>query len=324
MMLAADVGHYVGDGHQPLHCTANYDGAQTNQSGVHSRYESDLVGQYQSSIVYSPSTATYVSDVSNYVFNFIYLSNKYVDSTLYGDRVATALDPAQGTTYLQKYWELCGNQIILMMKTASRATADLIYTAWVDAGSPAQITPVELTSFTSTSNSRNVTLNWSTATEINNKGFEVEKKLNNSWQSIGFIEGKGSTTEKHSYSYLDKNLSAGTYSYRIKQVDFNGQSTYSDVVNADVLNPNGYILSQNYPNPFNPSTTIHFNIAEKGNVSLKVYDIIGNEVAELVNSEKEAGNYDVSFDASKLSSGVYFYELRTAGFTQSKKMILMK
>jgi hypothetical protein len=264
MMLSADIGHYVGDGHQPLHCTENYDGAMTNQNGVHSRYETSLVGAYQTSIVYTPSTATYVSDVSSYTFNFIYLTNKYVDSTLYGDSVAHAFaGSTSGTVYLQKYWDLCGNQIIKLMQTASRSVADLIYTAWVDAGSPAQVTPVELTSFTSSSNGSNVILNWSTATEINNKGFEVEKKLNATWQSIGFIEGNGSTTEKHSYSFADKNLSAGTYSYRIKQLDFNGQSTYSDVVNADVMNPNGYVLSQNYPNPFNPSTTIHFNIAEK-------------------------------------------------------------
>ncbi|MDR3609030.1 MAG: T9SS type A sorting domain-containing protein [Ignavibacteriaceae bacterium] len=325
MMLAADIGHYVGDGHQPLHCTENYDGAMTNQSGVHSRYETTLVGQYQTSIVYAPSTATYVSDVSSYVFNFIYLTNKYVDSTLYGDSVAHAFaGSTSGTVYLQKYWDLCGNQIIQMMKTASRSVADLIYTAWIDAGSPAAQTPVELTAFTAASNDRNVTLSWSTATEINNKGFEVEKSVNNSWQSIGFIEGQGSTTERHSYSFVDKNLSAGTYSYRLKQIDFSGKITYSEIVKSDVLNPAGYVLSQNYPNPFNPSTTIHFNLAERGNVSLKVYDIIGNEVAELVNSEKEAGNYDVNFDASKLSSGVYFYELRSAGFTQSKKMMLMK
>ena len=90
-MLSADLGHYVGDGHQPLHCTENYDGDATNQSGVHSRYETDLVGAYQTSIIYTNDLATYISDVSTYAFNFIYLTNKYVDSTLYGDSVATAL-----------------------------------------------------------------------------------------------------------------------------------------------------------------------------------------------------------------------------------------
>jgi hypothetical protein len=137
MLFAADLGHYVGDGHQPLHITQNYDGAMTNQNGVHSRYETTLVGQYQSSIVYNNVTASYVPNISKYVFDFIYLDNKYVDSVLYGDSVAHAFaGKTTGTVYLQKYWDICGNQTILLMKNASKSVADLIYTAWVDAGSP--------------------------------------------------------------------------------------------------------------------------------------------------------------------------------------------
>jgi hypothetical protein len=137
MLFSADLGHYVGDGHQPLHCTENYNGALTNQSGVHSRYETTLVGQFQGSIVYTNDQASYVNNISNYVFDFIYLSNKYVDSILYGDKTATTFaGKNSGNTYLTKYWELCGNQTILLMKTASKSVADLIYTAWVDAGSP--------------------------------------------------------------------------------------------------------------------------------------------------------------------------------------------
>jgi hypothetical protein len=137
MLFSADLGHYVGDGHQPLHVTKNYNGQLTNQTGVHSRYETTLVGTYQSSIVYTNTKATYVSNISNYVFDFIYVSNKYVDSVLNGDRVATAYaGKNNGTTYLTKYWSICGNQTILLMQNASKAVADLIYTAWVDAGSP--------------------------------------------------------------------------------------------------------------------------------------------------------------------------------------------
>ena len=137
MLFSADLGHYVGDGHQPLHITQNYDGKLTNQSGVHSRYETNLVGQYQSSITYTNSKASYFQNISSYVFDFIYLGNKYVDSVLYGDSVAHAVTGSTSSTaYLAKYWELCGNQTILLMKNASKSVADLIYTAWVDAGSP--------------------------------------------------------------------------------------------------------------------------------------------------------------------------------------------
>jgi hypothetical protein len=137
MMLSADLGHYVGDGHQPLHITQNYDGVMTNQKGVHSRYETTLLGAYQSSIVYTNLKASYVQNISSYVFDFIYLGNKYVDSILSGDKVATAFAGTNsGSVYLQKYWDLCGNQTILLIKNASKSVADLIYTAWVDAGSP--------------------------------------------------------------------------------------------------------------------------------------------------------------------------------------------
>jgi hypothetical protein len=137
MLFAADLGHYVGDGHQPLHITKNYDGALTNQSGVHSRYETTLVGQYQSVIIYNNFSASYVPDISQYVFDFIYLDNKYVDSILSGDKVATAFAGTnKGSVYLQKYCEISGNQTILLMKNASKSVADLIYTAWIQAGSP--------------------------------------------------------------------------------------------------------------------------------------------------------------------------------------------
>jgi hypothetical protein len=328
MMLAADLGHYVGDGHQPLHCTENYDGGMTNQSGVHSRYETSVVGKYQTSIIYANDLATYVSDVSKYSFDFIYLTNKYVDSTLYGDSVATAFagtNSSKDTVYLKKYWELCGNQIILLMKTASRATADLIYTAWIDAGSPGAL-PVELTSFTSTTDKNNVSLNWSTATEINNFGYNIERKgINSNWEKIAFIKGNGNSTINHNYTFTDKNLVSGNYNYRLAQMDFNGTTSYHNLLSeVSISAPSNFELSQNYPNPFNPSTSIKFNIPEKGNVTLKVFNLMGKEMDVLVSGEKEAGNYEINYNASKLASGVYFYELRSAGFTQSKKMILMK
>ena len=331
MQLSADLGHYVGDGHQPLHCTQNYDGDMTNQSGVHSRYETTLVGKYQTSIVYTNNLATYVSNVSAYTFKFIYLTNKYVDSTLYGDSVATAFaGSTSGTVYLQKYWDLCGSQVIYMMKTASRAVADLIYTAWVDAGSPDPnaTSPVELTSFTAVTSKGKVTLNWKTATEINNRGFEVQRKTDDdNWTVIAFKNGNGSTTNANNYSITDdiSGLNVNKFSYRLRQVDFNGQSQFSPVVLVDNIVPVNYKVLQNFPNPFNPSTMIKYQLPQNSFVSIKVYNSLGQEAATLVNGMVNAGTYEVEFNASNLSSGVYYYVVKAGdNFVQSKKMMLLK
>lgn len=185
--------------------------------------------------------------------------------------------------------------------------------------------PVELTSFTAAIVGKDVSLNWITATEVNNHGFEVQRKGSaGDFVTIAFIEGHGTTQQTQNYAYTDRNLEAGKYSYRLKQVDFNGIYGYSDVVEVDARIPNKFGLSQNYPNPFNPTTTIGYEIAKETNVSLKVYDAIGNEVATLVNETKAPGTYEAIFDASNLSNGVYFYKIQAGNFTATKKLILMK
>jgi hypothetical protein len=331
MQLSADLGHYVGDGHQPLHCTENYDGGMTNQSGVHSRYETSLVKQFQNLIVYTNDSASYVSNISNYVFDFIYLSNRDVDTVLYGDSVAHAVaGSTSGTVYLQKFWDICGSQIIQLMKNASKSTADLIYTAWIDAGSPNPngSNPVELTSFTANSSSGKVTLSWKTATEINNRGFEIQRTTyDNNWIGIAFKNGNGTTTNPNNYSFTDNisGLNVNKLSYRLRQVDFNGQSQYSPVVLVDNIIPENYNVSQNFPNPFNPSTIIKYQIPQNSLVNLKVYNSLGQEVATLVNGMVNAGSYEVQLNASNLSSGVYYYVIKAGeNFVQTKKMILMK
>lgn len=198
--------------------------------------------------------------------------------------------------------------------------------------------PVELTSFTANAVDGNVVLNWTTATELNNSGFEIQKRNHTStslsvteWESIGFVNGNGTSTETHIYSFADQNPVAGKSYYRLKQIDFDGSFQYSNVIEFDLTSPMVFSLEQNYPNPFNPSTKIRYNIpsvisttGRNLNVVLKIYDVLGDEVATLVNEEKPAGNYEVNFDASKLSSGVYFYQLLAGSFFETKKMILIR
>ena len=187
------------------------------------------------------------------------------------------------------------------------------------------IIPVELTSFAVTSNGQNVVLNWTTATETNNSGFNVERKSNNgNWETISFVAGFGTTTETKAYSYSDNGVAVGTYSYRLKQLDFNGTFEYSNEVNVDVNAPASFSLDQNYPNPFNPSTLIKYSVAQDGFVNVSVFNLIGEKVATLVNNNMQAGSYEVNFNAGSLSSGVYLYSIEAGDFKAVRKMMLMK
>jgi len=186
------------------------------------------------------------------------------------------------------------------------------------------IVPVELTSFTVLNKDNDVILNWQTSTETNNQGFEIQRSTSGEFEKIGYVPGHGTTTETQSYTFIDKNLSAGEYNYRLKQVDYDGTAEYSNVVEVEVTQPLEYSLSQNYPNPFNPSTTIAYSIAKDGLVTLKVYDVLGEEVVTLINELQSSGTRNITFDASELSSGVYYYQLVSGEFTSTKKLILMK
>ena len=188
------------------------------------------------------------------------------------------------------------------------------------------IIPVELTSFTANVNTLGqVVLNWETATEVNNQGFEIERRSETSeYRTVGFVEGYGTTTEPRSYVYTDRTAENGINYYRLKQVDFNGTYEYSDEVEVDVNGPLTFDLAQNYPNPFNPSTSIKYSVPESGNIRLSVFNIVGEEVAVLVDGFNQAGFYEVAFDASNLPSGVYVYKLQSANSVQAKKMMLLK
>jgi hypothetical protein len=186
------------------------------------------------------------------------------------------------------------------------------------------IVPVELKSFTASVNDNDVTLNWETASEINNSGFQIERKSTGDYEVIGFLPGFGTTTEPRSYSFTDAGLQSEHYIYRLKQIDLDGSFEYSDEIQVEVTIPDAFALEQNYPNPFNPSTKINFSLAVDSKVSLKVFDVLGQEVATLINSNLLAGSHNVDFSAANINSGVYFYRLQAGSFVETKKMVLMK
>jgi len=191
------------------------------------------------------------------------------------------------------------------------------------------VVPVELLSFSSSVIDEDVTLNWMTATETNNSGFQIERRetkneRSEEWKIISFVSGNGTTTETKSYSYKDENLSSGKYQYRLKQIDFDGTFEYSNIIEAEILPPAKFSLEQNYPNPFNPRTKISWQSPINSYQTLKVFDVLGNEVATLVNEYRTAGKYEAEFDATKLSSGIYYYQLNAGDFSQTRKMVLIK
>ncbi|MCX8105658.1 MAG: T9SS type A sorting domain-containing protein [Ignavibacterium album] len=196
------------------------------------------------------------------------------------------------------------------------------------------VIPVELSSFSYTLTNNDVELKWATTTETNNRGFEILRSVilseakNLSWEVIGFVKGSGSTTEPKNYTFVDKNLNSGKYLYRLKQIDFDGSSKFSNELEVTIESPEQFILEQNYPNPFNPVTKISYTIPAKGEglVTLKLYDMLGNEIATLVNEKQNPGRYEIEFDADKysLSSGVYLYKLVSGEYTAIRKFILAK
>ncbi|MBS1516473.1 MAG: T9SS type A sorting domain-containing protein [Bacteroidetes bacterium] len=187
------------------------------------------------------------------------------------------------------------------------------------------VLPVELSSFAAVISNNDVTLNWSTSAETNNSGFDIERSSNGVWSKIRNVSGHGTSTTPNSYSFTDRNLASGNYSYRLKQIDFNGNFEYFNLSNEVIIGiPVKYELSQNYPNPFNPSTKINYALPADGLVSIKIFDMSGKEVMTLVNEVKTAGYYSVNINASNMSSGIYFYSIQAGDFTATKKMMLVK
>jgi hypothetical protein len=186
--------------------------------------------------------------------------------------------------------------------------------------------PVELAYFTGKLLNDFIMLDWKTENEVSNYGFDIERSSDGTeFNKIGFVEGHGNSNSPKLYSFSDPvNGFAGIVYYRLKQIDTDGAFSYSNTISVNVGIPTAYELLQNYPNPFNPNTIIQFQLPEKSNVTLKVFNSIGEQVTELVNEEKEAGYYEVKFNAKNLASGIYVYTILANGFFESKKMVLIK
>jgi hypothetical protein len=194
--------------------------------------------------------------------------------------------------------------------------------------------PVELTAFTAEVSGREVHIDWTTATELNNRGFDIERKMDGEWEKIGFKDGKGTTTEESFYSFIDKftyQSFVGTITYRLKQMDFDGSFAYSYEVEVDVdFTPKEYTLYQNYPNPFNPVTTIKYSLPFESKVRIAVYNVLGEMVGVMVDEVKEVGFHDFNWNASNRASGIYIYTIEAKSvsgdksFSSVKKMILLK
>ncbi len=192
------------------------------------------------------------------------------------------------------------------------------------------VVPVELTAFNAEVEGNKVKLNWTAATQVNNQGFEIQRKAEGlEFRTVGFVKGDGTTSEQKSYSFIDKDLEDGNYTFRLKQVDFNGAYAYSSSVNVSILMPRVYSLSQNYPNPFNPTTMITYSLPEAQHVKLEIYNSLGEKVRTLINTAQDAGNHNVQWDGLNNSgrsaaSGMYLYRISAGKFISVKKMLLLR
>jgi hypothetical protein len=235
-LVAADLGHYIGDGHQPLHITTNYDGQMTGQDGVHARYETSMINRYEDQLNYPDDSASFIEDVPSYIFTYIYLDHKYVDSVLLADTHASQAGNIGSTAYYTDFWNQSGNFTIGLLKNASFDLAGLIYTAWIEAGSP---------------------LPWPEG-----------------------IEEKGLTSTR---------------------------------------------IIQNYPNPFTVSTTVPLEVTRNNTfISVKVMDAVGNVKATLLDEKKQAGLYDLTWDATGVPGGIYYVVMNADDQTETLKMILIR
>ena len=249
----------------------------------------------------------------------------YFVNGLGGRNVKTSGTPISGSELI--YGDDFGAQKVIVDGTTMKFEFHSISDGLVDTKTIIdEALPVELVSFTGKYINNNILLEWQTATEVNNYGFDVERTIDrSSWIAIDFVDGHGNSNSPKQYNFIDADINqSGTYYYKLKQIDNDGTYEYSFVVSVEVGVPDNFYLSQNYPNPFNPETRIDFALPEKQLVSLRVYNTLGELVKELVSEQREAGSYSVTFDGYNIPSGVYIYRLQTSSFASNKKMTLIK
>ena len=261
----------------------------------------------------------------------------YFLATSTGVYFTTTLN-GNSTTWTQEATSSVGNAVCSMLdyRPSDNTIAVATHGRGIFTSTISSPLPVELISFTGGTSNGHVNLAWKTETESNNSGFEIDRAKsiedqhsNNksgleNFTRIGFIKGSGNSNSPKQYTYTDNSTLSGKYYYRLKLIDNDGQFKYSKVVEVDINAPGEFMLNQNYPNPFNPTTTIQYAIPKSEHVTLKVYDEIGREVASLVDENKEAGRYNITFNGSNLASGIYFYRLQAGKFSSIKKLILLK
>lgn len=305
---------------------------------------------------YSP-LGIFPSDVNENTFKAEYFNSAYSNTTSFGSGISSVsqigyydLSRTSGssTAKVKLYWnENSGVTSYTNLKVGhwtgslwenlgganiagNNSSGNLETTNYVNSFSPfalaagtEQPLPVHLKSIFFVANLNSINLQWQTSEELNNSGFEIERKSGNeNWSKIGFIKGNNKPSE---YYFEDKNLATGIYHYRLKQIDYNGNFEYFELNNIiEIEKPEKFELSQNYPNPFNAKTVINWQIPKSGNVSIKIYDITGKEIYTLINGYKEAGYYATNLDASNLSSGILFYRMVSGNFKKTEKLLLIK
>jgi len=263
-------------------------------------------------VVYTSTSNNNTGGVGDIKYNWSYTNTSSISFEGVSTLAAGSYNNATSTK------ETFNNQVVILYSTSDNKWNGII---------PDGVFPVELASFNGLLNGNNVELRWRTETEVNNYGFEIERSIDRTiWGNIGFVPGHGNSNSPNDYEFTDRDkfIPAGTIYYRLKQEDIDGKFEYSNAIKLEYKVQSKPNLSQNYPNPFNPTSVIEYTLPADEFVSLKVYDILGREVAALVNEKQNAGKHSVNFNGSSLASGVYFYILTTNNFVLSKKMNLIK